>query len=65
MVWLLLLWNLLKLRLWLGRLLLRGISLEDLLRILLIVTSSSSVIISIIVGVSVGVTIVLIVLLCQ
>jgi hypothetical protein len=65
MVWLLLLWNLLKLRLWLGRLLLRGISLGDLLRILLRVTSSSSVIISIIVGVSVGVTIVLIVHLYQ
>jgi hypothetical protein len=65
MVWLLLLWNLLKLRLWLGRLLLRGISLRDHLWILLRVTSSSSVIISIIVGVSVRVTIVLIVHLYQ
>jgi hypothetical protein len=31
LVWLFLLWNLLKLGLWLGHLLLRGISLENLL----------------------------------
>jgi hypothetical protein len=57
-VWLLLLWNLLKLRLWLGCLLLRGISLGNLLRILLCVTSSSSVVVSVVVRARIGVSVI-------
>jgi hypothetical protein len=64
-VWHLFLWNLLKLRLWLGCLLLRDITLKDLLWIILGVTSSSSIIVSIIVGAGVGVTIVLVLHLCR
>jgi hypothetical protein len=48
LVWLLLLLDLLKHRLWLGHLLLRGISLRNLLRILLSVIISSSIIVSVI-----------------
>jgi hypothetical protein len=64
-MWLLLLWNLLKLRLWLGRLLLRGISLGNLLWILLSVTSSSFAVVSIVVRAGIGVIVALIVHLCQ
>jgi hypothetical protein len=54
-----------KHRLWLGCLLLRGISIGNLPQILFSVTNSSSVIVTVVVGARVGVIVVLPVHLCQ